>query len=592
MNPADAPNINYFWTTLMVEELVRNGVDQFIICPGSRSTPLTLAVADHPVAYSTIHYDERGAAFYALGMAKVTREPVALICTSGSAVANYLPAVMEASQSNVPLLLLTADRPPELLQCGANQAIDQQQIFGNYVRWYTELPCPTPEIDPAYVLTTMDQAVYRSKAPQPGPVHVNCHFREPLAPKEVAYEVKSTQHQERWFESNQAYSFDGQDSGAVDQSIDDSLGTLIRNAKKGLLLLGPYSSEYEANIGHELSVSLGWPVWKDVCHDVVNPDGSEISYGPYHNVLIKSPYFKDYIKPDVVVHVGGPLVSKPVLDFMHEIRPTYIHFSTYADRQDPMHLVTHSVKAPQERYFLMPGNAFPEPYETPEPNPLWRKLEATISDVIDTHCTQDTLSEISVARAISKMCPERSSLYLGNSMPVRDVDMFGDPNCKAYKILANRGASGIDGNIASALGAAATTDGCTTLLLGDLAALHDLNSLALAKNLEDPFVMVVINNDGGGIFSFLPVADKTDQFEACFGTPHGMQFEHAATQFGLKYERPATMTAFREAYATASTTKGATLIEVCTDRAANKAEHEQVQQAMIDAAEKFLKENP
>ena len=585
MKPLDAPNINYLWTTLMVEELVRNGVMHFVVSPGSRSTPLTLAVAEHPLANHTIHYDERGAAFYALGMAKATNQTVALVCTSGSAVANYLPAVVEASQSNVPLILLTADRPPELLDCGANQAIDQQHIFGNYTRWYTELPCPTADIDPAFILTTMDQAVYRSRHPHAGPVHVNCHFREPLAPKEEAYEVKGLERLEKWVEDEDRPFSSNELLPSQPTMFDEELEPLIFNAKRGLLIIGAM----DGVLADFNATTLGWPVWLDPCGKLnIQPDEIDPQSANF-DVLLKSDTYKRAIQPDVVVHMGGPLVSKRAVEYLETIRPTYIRISDSHDRQDPLHLVTHYIQLSSLDKPLLISPSDDD--EFPERDPKWSALNECVSKVLDTHCEQDALSEISVARHITQACPVDSLLYLGNSMPVRDVDMFGAPNCKASQVLANRGASGIDGNIASALGAAQVDDRCTTLLLGDLAALHDLNSLALAKDLETPFVLVVINNDGGGIFSFLPVAEQTPHFESHFGTPHGMNFDHAAAQFGLNYVRPATMCAFREAYAAASTTPGATLIEVCTNRATNKTEHEQVQQAMIDAAEQFLKDN-
>ncbi len=604
MKPLDAPNINYLWTTLMIEELVRNGVMHFVVSPGSRSTPLTLAVAEHPLANHTIHYDERGAAFYALGMAKVTGNPVALVCTSGSAVANYLPAVVEASQSNVPLLLLTADRPPELLNCGANQAIDQQRIFGDYTRWYTELPCPTEDIDPAFVLTTMDQAVHRSRHPHIGPVHVNCHFREPLAPKKVAYEAKGLERLEKWAEDEWPYSTDSREGQPTFMGVRDEVLELIFNAKRGLLVIGPSTSGVDTLDAGLTALQLGWPIWVDVAGKIYNKFDGDYAESEHFDVLLKSEEYQEAIQPDVVLHLGGPLVSKRALEYFDSIRPTYVHLTTWPEQLDAMHYVTHFIRAASINSFLIcePGDndledeiqdssaADSNNDEFPTPDPKWSALNECISQVLDTHCAQDTLSEISVARHITQACPEGGLLYLGNSMPVRDVDMFGDPNCKAAQVLANRGASGIDGNIASALGAAQCAE-CTTLLLGDLATLHDLNSLALARDLDAPFILVVINNDGGGIFSFLPVAEQTPHFESHFGTPHGMNFEHAAAQFGLDYVRPETMCAFRDAYAAASTTPGATLIEVCTDRAANKTEHEQVQQAMIEAAEQFLKEN-
>jgi 2-succinyl-5-enolpyruvyl-6-hydroxy-3-cyclohexene-1-carboxylate synthase len=581
----DAPNLNHLWARLLVEELVRQGVHHFVVSPGSRSTPLTLAVADNPRATHTMHFDERAAGFFALGHAQATRRPVALVCTSGSAVANYLPAVVEASASQTPLVLLTSDRPPELLGCGANQAIDQFRIFGSYTRETVELPTPDPAVPPAYLLTTAARIVRAAYGPPAGPVQVNCMFREPLAP------VDKDDRPEGyfngivdWLNGEQPYTSWRLPSRALDVIACDEVVGLARNAVRPLLIVGRLLDPASREAAAALAAYLGWPVFPDVCsglrlHDVCN------TVVPYYDLLLLDEHVRETYRPDLVLHLGGAFTSKRLAQHLADVRPTYVHLAVHPLRHDPDHLVTLRLEASvppaagRLRAMLPPGCR----NVRDEAAVLRRSAAAAHTAALDLSESEEGICEIQVAHILSTIRPVGSVLFLGNSMPVREMDMFGEARGARGITASNRGASGIDGNIATAAGYAHATRQPTIAVVGDLTALHDLNALALARDMEAPFVIVVVNNDGGGIFHFLPIVDHKDVFEPWFGTPHGLSFDAAARMFDLRYACPTTAESFAGSLHAALDHVGATLIEVQTNRERNITLHRDVQAAARDA---------
>lgn len=584
----DAPNINLLWAGLLLEELRRCGLEHVVVSPGSRSSALTVAAARTPGLKTHVHFDERGAAFFALGLARAKMKAVAMVCTSGSAVANYLPALVEAAASCVPLIVITADRPQELLQAGANQAIEQPGIFGRYVRWETALPCPTVEVPARYVLTTADQAWHAAQRPPAGPVHVNFHFREPLAPvaqggpfAEYLGDVAA------WRESGAPYTKYYPPRGFMDSEQQREVVNHAHFAKIGALIIGQLDDPLEINAARILAEAMPWPVLPDVLSNVrVGPGASDLA--AYYDHLLLSPRFRELFNPDVVFHIGGAITSKRLNTWLEEKRPKYVYCASHGLRKDPAHIVTHRVECDLvsfcgwltawvrgrgERALLQPlidlsnfaGAAMD----------VW--LEAQV-----------VVTEMHVARAVTRLAPEGSTLYVGNSMPVRDLDMYAAAEGRVERIVANRGASGIDGNIATALGAAAALGTPLTVVVGDLTALHDLNSLALLREVQTPVAIVVVNNDGGGIFNFLPIHQHAPaEYEEFFGTPHGFGFSQAAAMFGARHAAPATPKEFAEVYTRAITHAGATLIEVRTDRAENLTLHRALQThvaEVVDAA--------
>ncbi len=558
MNPTDAPNLNYAWCGLIVEELIRQGVAGFVISPGSRSAPLTVSVARNTRAKYWIHYDERGAGFFALGLAKATGKPAVLICTSGSAVANYWPAVVEAAMDHVPLILLTADRPPELVDCGANQAIDQTRIYGDYARWYAALPCPTADCPPTYVLTTTDQAWQRSQFPLAGPVHVNVPLRDPLDPKEDESVAKDMFGDlSAWVESELPFTrYD-----TPQHQLPDRLGAqLLRDVKsstQGLVIVGRLDNPNDAVAIRTLIASLQWKVYADITSGLYGPDTSKWLLTDVDEFILDMGMHHPEWSPDCILHLGGSYTSKALLTFLKRTPAgTYLHIANTDQRLDPNHQVTQHISMAVDDFSTWLANNLGDR----------KAVEADPTTASDT-AIPERLTEPAVAQLLSGLVPEDSLLFAGSSMPIRLVEKYFRPIHATIRVAANRGASGIDGNIATALGMAAGRSGATTILVGDLTALHDLNSLVLHKHVEGPVLLIVLNNDGGGIFHYLPIAQSQEPcFDACFGTPHGLNFQGAAQMFGLKHTAPKNPAEFGTAYNDALADGGATLIEVRTNR--------------------------
>ena len=575
MTPGDTPRANRLWANLIVEELARCGVDFFCVAPGSRSTPIIAALAANEKAESLVHFDERGTAFAALGYARATGRPAAWITTSGTAVANGLPAVVEAATDGVPMILLTADRPSELRQTGANQTIDQPDIFGDYVRWRFDLPAPQEGVDPAMVLTTVDQAVYRARRAPSGPVHLNLMFREPFVSEPEDREEGSSAP-ERWTKSGEPYTRYAATRPAVDLGEIEHLWESLRMVERGLVVAGRLPSRQQGEAVLRLAESLGWPLLPDVSSQVRLGARSE-NLVPYYDTLLAGETFKEAHAPEAVLHFGGRSVSKRLEQFLSRSRPDpYVVVRENPFRLDPGHRVTHSVEAGVPGFCVALAKvAGGEARADSSWMRSWREASDSVGRYLDSAFAETKeLNEPFVARLVSRHLPDEHGLVVASSMPIRDLDTFAAADEAAVPVAANRGASGIDGTVATAAGFARGFGRPLTLLIGDLALLHDLNSLAMVRDL--PVVVVVLNNDGGAIFSFLPVARHKAFFEPYFGTPQGVSFEHAAAMFGLGYERPSSTTEFVETYRVACERGAPTLIEVNTDREENVALHREL----------------
>jgi 2-succinyl-5-enolpyruvyl-6-hydroxy-3-cyclohexene-1-carboxylate synthase len=576
LTPRNTPHANRLWATLIVEELLRSGVEHFCVAPGSRSTPLVAALVEKAkIARSLVHFDERGTAFAALGCARATGRPAVWITTSGTAVANGLPAVVEAATDGVPMILLTADRPPELRQTGANQTIDQPDIFGDYVRWRFDLPAPEAGVDPAMVLTTIDQAVYRARRAPSGPVHLNLMFREPFIPEPEDREERLPVP-DRWSRSAEPYTRYAATRPAVDPEEVERLWEALRQVERGLVVAGRLGSRKQGEAVLRLAESLGWPLLPDV--------GSQLRLGadsdnlvPYYDAILAGEPYKETHVPQAVLHIGGRAVSRRLEQFLAGSRPDpYVVVRENPFRLDPGHRTTHSVEAHiiglcAALAKLAGGDARADSSWTRS----WRESSQNVNRHLDRSFAQrQELNEPLVAWLISRDIPDEHAMLVASSMPIRDLDTYAVPDGAPAPVAANRGASGIDGTVATAAGFARGSGKPVTLLIGDLALLHDLNSLAMLRDL--PAVVVVLNNDGGAIFSFLPIARHKEFFEPYFGTPHGLGFEHAAAMFGLGYERPSATTEFVQTYLAACARSTPTLIEVRTERGENVALHREL----------------
>ena len=496
-------NLNNFWGGLIVEELIRNGVDYFCIAPGSRSTPLTVAVARHPQARHIICYDERGAAYHAVGYARATQKPAVVITSSGTATANLYPAVIEAAMDHLPLILLTADRPPELHQTHANQTIDQVKLFGNYPRWHFNLPTPTEDILPEAVLTTIDQMVYHSTRNSAGPVHLNCMFREPLEPTEYAYPPDYVAHIQPWQRGTQP--FTAYQPPRLTSEVVDSVAHMLNGAQRGLLAVGKLKSDDEREAVLQIINRLHWPVYADV-NSGLRLAGVGTHVIRHFDQQLLSPNFLERVKPDTVLQLGGRITSKRYPQFLDDVRPqNYIVVKDNPSRYDPLHGVTTHIEA-DVAWFCRRLVQEIKPREVDDYARFFQTKATQTQQIIEAGIAElANISDAYVARAISRYIPEGSGLFLSNSMPVRDMDLYGVTGRNNIYAATNRGASGIDGVIASAAGFAVGRQSLTTLLIGDLAFVHDVSSLSLIRSLPVPLVIVVINNQGGGIFHFLPI---------------------------------------------------------------------------------------
>ncbi len=585
MSVLDAPNPTYLWSQLLVEELLRHGVETFFVAPGSRSTPLTVAAAQHPDAETVLHVDERGTAFAALGLGRTTQRPAAWITTSGTAVANGLPAVVEASIDGVPLLLLTADRPPELRDTGANQTVDQVKIFGDYVRWQVDVPPPSEDIEPAYVLTTADQALHRAVRAPAGPVHLNCMFRKPLEPAETDASVAVPSTIEKWAAGTDPYTQYPTPTptppGEEIVALADALGT----TPKGLLVVGRLDLPAAADAVRRLATHLGWPLLPDLTSRLRL--GAEQCTGrvPHADLLLTSEAFRDAHAPEIILQVGGRFASKRLRLFLRDCAPEiWAVVRPSPSRIDPDHRITHHIESNVSAF----ADALIARLDDRSGATDWRNAWTTASNraeaVVRNHAEEaKSLTEPLVATVLTDELPSSHALVAASSMPVRDLNRHGSTAGAAGPAYANRGASGIDGTVATAAGVATGRDGPVTLLIGDLALWHDLNSLALLRKRQ--IVAVVVNNDGGGIFHFLPIREH-DEFDPYFTTPHGRDFEDAAATFGLPYHRPESPSGFRAAYQETTRSGGSALIEVQTDRAANRQVHEALEASVAAAIEK------
>jgi 2-succinyl-5-enolpyruvyl-6-hydroxy-3-cyclohexene-1-carboxylate synthase len=568
--------MNQLWGYLIVEELVRNGLNYFIISPGSRSTPLTVAVARNPKASHTICIDERAAAFHAIGYARATTNPAVLICTSGTAAANYLPAVIEAATDRLPLIILSADRPPELRYTGANQTIDQVNLYGTYPTWQFDLPCPTAEINPVVVLTTIDLAVSRSRQSPGGVIHLNWMFREPLTPTAESVEIPASLND--WHRRNGVYtSYAEKLNTATESQIQQLVAHIIKPTIRGVLIVGQLKDPASYHWVIKLAERLNWAVFADLQSGLrLRRDIPNLIH--YFDRLLLTDKAVELKPVDTIIQIGSRIVSAGLLKWLAKYPPTnYVMILDNSDRDDPNHQVTLRIESDIALFCQqLLNNGFQCP-----PTEWVQQLRSTSQRfgliVADFLNGKEKLSEPWIARTISELIPAYHGLWMANSMPIRDLDMYGSAYTNHPRIGANRGTSGIEGSIAAATGFAVGLEAPTTAIVGDLSALHDLNSLALLRQNPYPVIAIIINNDGGGIFSFLPIAKSTDVFEAYFGTPHGLNFDRAAAMFGLDYYHPQTQTEFIDNYTQSLATNKSVIIEITTDRQANWQLHQDIQ---------------
>ncbi|MCB1110193.1 MAG: 2-succinyl-5-enolpyruvyl-6-hydroxy-3-cyclohexene-1-carboxylic-acid synthase [Chlamydiia bacterium] len=519
----DTALLNDLWAHFLIKELIHHGVRAFCLSPGARSTPLTVAAGRHPLAETFVHYDERGMAYHALGLSKGSRQPVALIVTSGTAVGNLLPAIMEAYHDHVPLIVLTADRPPELRDCGANQTTDQVKIFSNFVQWQEDLPCPDDSISTSYIGTTVAQAMSRALKEPRGPVHLNCMFRKPL----LSSEPKSSYQSPPMAQTSLSLG-----KRLLEEKDMERIADELAEYERGLILVSGTTEVHDLETLYGLSRTLQWPIFPDIFSSV---RGGGRGYGviPYYDLILKAIGAHEDYAPDAILQLGDRFVSAKLTDWIASKKPkVHCHVSPHADRKDHTHCVTHRAQTDMAHFlthlprFLSgrPPSAWLKDWKE-----LNRLTSKGVSSYFEVH---QEFSEPFLFHALKDAIPPSAALFFSNSMNVRNGEAFFVPESPVGPIYGNRGLSGIDGNIATACGLARGCGKPVIAFLGDLAFLHDLNSLAQLKDL--PVKLIIVNNEGGDIFHFLPTGNQTPLFT----TPHSHVLKHAAPLFNLPYENP------------------------------------------------------
>lgn len=563
-----------------VDELTRCGLTHASVCPGSRSTPLAVLLHEHPDVKIWMHVDERSAAYFALGQAKALRQPVAVLGTSGTATLNFAPAVAEAFHGRVPLLVLTADRPPELQDVGAPQTIDQSRLYGRHVKRCVDMPLPEGGPDAVrFVRTAASRAMAECRAERPGPVHVNFPFREPLIPigqndppakRDTAPLLTVAQGVRTLHPTDAA-----------------DLAARLRGVQRGLIVCGPQDDPGFPEAVVRLSNELQVPLLADVLSQVRRGPHDASGVIDSYDAFLRDAQVTRGLTPDLVLRFGATPVSKPLQLFLQSLTTCrQMLIAPPDDWHDPALAATDKVQVDPRAFCdaLLPVLEKTPPQSIGAASAWrceWERLNARARTALND-CLSDNaaLSEPKVFADLEAVLPPGATVFAGNSMPVRDLDTFFAAGARPVRFLANRGASGIDGVVSTALGASSVSAGPCVLVLGDLSLYHDMNGLLAARQHGLQATIVLLHNDGGGIFSFLPQAETVEAFEDLFGTPHGLDFRHAATLYGLDYCEPQDSPAFRTALEKSFHNSGVTMIAVHTDRDANARLHRDIWRAV------------
>ena len=580
--------VNALWGEAIADELGKSGVDAAVLAPGSRSTPLTVALAEHSDVETYSLLDERSAAYFALGRAKRTGEPTPLVCTSGTALANFHPAVVEADQARVPMLLLTADRPPELQDSGANQTVDQEKFYGDSVRRYRKLPEPEAADRKLRSLrTAVCRAVATAQGTEPGPVHLDVPFRKPLEPDagpDAAPKGVPDGAVPAGFPEAYPLAVEGRDGPFVEttrgratlRSSDRArLVDAVADADSGLLVSGPAdrpAPALDALLG--LARATGFPIAADPLSGArfgvhVGMDGATVlgGYDSYLEAIEEA--------PDVVVRFGASPTSKPLRHYLRDSDARQFVVDPAGGWREASFTATDLVVADETTLATELASAVDR-----DPGPYADRLREAERDYWDL-VAGDEPEEGAVLADVVANAPNPATLFVSNSMPVRDLDRFGRPREARLTVLGNRGASGIDGITSTALGAGSATDDPLVLVTGDLAYYHDMNGLLAIARSDVDATVVCVNNDGGGIFHLLPI-EEHDTFDEWFRTPHGLDFEHSADLYGLEFARTDDRAEFRELFAESVKIDGSQVIEFVADGERNHDDRRALQERVLE----------
>lgn len=551
--PLDFRNTNALWASVAVETLHCEGVRHAVVSPGSRNTPLTHALALHPGIDALPVLDERSAGFIALGLAKATRTPVVLLCTSGSAGAHYLPALIEARESGAPLLVITADRPPELRDCASGQTIDQTKLFGSHVVAFHELAVPEPRLDRLrYLRQTLRQACADARESRAG-VHLNSPFRDPLPPSEDGT-AQPLEHTVDWS------AFFARPAAPAAPLTAPALPAEF-GGRRGVVVAGGSFDDGSAALA--VGASLSWPVLADPLSGARRATVGVTVVAAYEG-LLRDPSLAARLRPEAVVVIGEIPTGKTLRAWLVEADAPTVQFTTLAGNRDGLHGRTLRLAAAPAHPSIAPWTG---PRIAPDWAADWARAEAAAQAALNAALAAAPTSEPAYARALTAGLPADRTLFVASSMPVRDLEYFAAPRALPPRHRANRGANGIDGLLSTALGVAHAGEP-VVLLVGDLAFLHDANALLSLPRLRGSLDIVLIDNAGGGIFGHLPIAAFDPPFEDYWATPQRVDFAQLCAAHHATYQRvgaPAELVAALSA----PPAPGARIWHVRTDRRAD-----------------------
>jgi 2-succinyl-5-enolpyruvyl-6-hydroxy-3-cyclohexene-1-carboxylate synthase len=576
---------SYLLLRALCDELARCGMEHACTSPGSRSTPIVLSLVRETRIRCWSHIDERSSAFFAVGAAKATGRPVAVTCTSGTGAANFAPAVIEAFHAGVPLLVLTADRPPELRDVGAGQAIDQLKLYGGAVKWFQEVGVGEASVHSLHWIRALAcRAYWTALDGRPGPVHLNFPLREPLVldqplgPDPVpgrpgghpwirrTTAAPATAHTAGAAASGPtARAAGGPPSGPTAATIPSS-----PLSARGVVVAG--AGEHGADLAR-FAERLGYPLLADPLSGARDSQAAIARY----DLLLRDPAFTSQVEPELVIRCGDLPTSKPLRAWLATLpRTRQLALDEPARRHDPDGALT-------EFYAGDPAAALERWNLSTSPDlewlARWRQADEAASATIDETVGQE-LSEPAVAAWLGRWLGPERLLFVASSMPIRDIELFFPARIPLPRVLANRGANGIDGTVSSAFGAAAAQERPVVLLIGDVALLHDIGGLLANRRHDLRLTIVLINNDGGGIFHFLPVAGEADAFEEHVATPHAVDFARAAELYGCDYAAAADRDGLHTSIDRSLQGRGTAIIEVRTVRSENLALHRRIAAAV------------
>ena len=578
----------YVLLRAFVEELARCGMRAACTSPGSRCAPLVLSLTHEPRLRCYSHVDERSSGFFALGLAKASGLPVAVACTSGTAAAELLPAAIEAQQARVPLLLLSADRPPELREVGAGQTIDQLKLLGGAAKWFFEVGVhdAAPE-RLRWMRALACRAYWTALEGRPGVVHLNFPLREPLTPDGELPPDGSARPERAPYVRREPSRLSAPGSMA-------RLYELARAAKRGLVVagrderggpppIGPADPRSVGEAAAAFGAAAGWPVLADPLSGA-RRGGAAIAH---YDLMLREPALARSLRPDLVVRVGDLPTSKPLRGWLASLADVrQVALDPEAAWQDPASVVSDSLAL--DPAFALSQLSTGEQRAEPDWLASWRSADARAASAILAVIGPTRLSEPAVAAELGVLLPDAATLFVASSMPVRDIESFWPIRADPPRVLCNRGANGIDGTVSAAFGVAAHGPGPVLLLTGDVALAHDIGGLLAARRLELALTIVLLDNGGGAIFDFLPIARAQlaragDRYTEHIATPTGLDFARADALYGLGHERVSDLAGFRAALERALAGHGSSIIEVPGDRAANRELHERVWDAVSAA---------